>query len=72
MLLFCLQTIENILDESRSVFEFNEPEQNPFLMRFAHANGVVLLEKLQQHSDNEIYKIVFRIIDNHFDYYEEK
>jgi Mg2+ and Co2+ transporter CorA len=62
----CLEALENLLHLSKDVLTYHS-ETSPYLQKWAELGGYSVIEALQTHPDQLIYKIVEQIIDKYFE-----
>jgi len=68
-LLVCIDGLDHILDFGRKSsyvdIEINSPV-NPYLKKLSEIKGCEVIEMLQAHHDNGVYKAIDKFISNHF------
>ena len=62
-----LQGISNILDMGVLIARQNESVENLFLVELENREAIKKIEKLQYHSNYEVYQKSLEILENHFD-----
>ena len=60
------QTIQVILDGLANVLKMAGPDAEYFATAIEEAGGLDKIEKLQQHRNEDIYKLAYSIIDKYF------
>ena len=63
----CLEAIESIFVEYEKFEEVFGVETNPIWDVLEECHGFEVIEKLQYHSDESVYTLIEKIIDNHFE-----
>jgi len=67
-LIACLEALDAILTEYKRQEELLEISSETILKRLASCGGYDVVEDLQNHQDNEVYSIVSKLIQAHFDF----
>lgn len=67
-LVTCLEALDAILTEYKRQEELLEISSETILKRLASCGGYDVVEDLQNHKDNEVYSIVSKLIQSHFDF----
>ena len=63
----CLEALENILNIGKQTYQPGN-EGNPYLVALAQYGGYQIIEALQGHPNNEVYKVVERLITHQMEY----
>ena len=64
--LLCPQTIQVILDGLGNMLKMAGNQYEAIATVIEEAGGLDKMEKLQQHKNEDIYKLAYTIIDNYF------
>jgi len=67
-LIACLEALDAILTEYKRQEELLEISSETILKRLASCGGYDVVKDLQNHQDNEVYSIVSKLIQAHFDF----
>lgn len=72
MIIVALEAIENMLKAGVQKQKDTRGSENPYCAHIELADGVSMIEKLQDNSSEEIYQKAFKIIYTYFPYEEEE
>lgn len=63
----CIETLDKILTEGKAHYNVDSLEKNPYLERLSQSNGKQIIENFDHHPDQDVFRVVTNLIENHFD-----